>query len=167
MWVVEFLPAWLFYATFLIGVAGLGASFIIGLLPFFKQYVLPARIIFTIVLVGSTWFLGAASNEEKWQQRVRELEEKVRIAEQKSQQVNEQIEVKVVEKTKVVKEKGELRIEYVNKLVKGDTVEIIKDMSEEERQKFLVKQKELQDAIKNCPVPRILVEEHNKVVDQK
>ncbi len=67
----------------------------------------------------------------------------------------------------MIKEKGQLRIEYVNKLVKGDTVEIVKDMSEEERQKFLAKQKELQDAIKNCPVPKILVEEHNKVVEQK
>jgi hypothetical protein len=167
MWVVEFLPAWFFYFTFLASVAALVATFFISFLPFFKQYVLPVRIIATLVLVGSAWYLGGHANEEKWIQRVRELEEKVRIAEQKSQQANEQIEVKVVEKTKVIKEKGQLRIEYVNKLVKGDTVEIVKDMSEEERQKFLVKQKELQDAIKNCPVPRILVEEHNKVVDQK
>ena len=40
-------------------------------------------------------------------------------------------------------------------------------MSEEERQAFLVKQKELQDALKNCPVPKIIVEEHNKAAEKK
>ena len=69
--------------------------------------------------------------------------------------------------TKVIKEKGKLQIEYVNRLVKGDTVEIVKDMSEEERQAFLVKQKELQDALKNCPVPKIIVEEHNQAAEKK
>lgn len=111
--------------------------------------------------------IGAISEREAWEARVREMEEKVRLAEEKAQQVNEQIEVKVIEKTKVIKEKGKTQIEYVNKLVKGDTVEIVKDMSEEERQKFLVKQKELQDAVKNCPIPKIIVEEHNKAVNIK
>ena len=55
----------------------------------------------------------------------------------KNKKINKKFE------TKVIKEKGQLRIEYVNRLVKGDTVEIVKDMSEEEKQKFLAKQKEL------------------------
>jgi len=121
MWVVEFLPAWFFYATFLIGVVGLGASFIIGLLPFFKQYVLPARIIFTIILVGSTWFLGAASNEEKWQQRIKELEAKIAVAEAKSKIVNTKIVTKVVTKTKVIREKAKERVTYIDReIVKYD-----------------------------------------------
>lgn len=121
MWVVEFLPAWFFYATFLIGVVGLGATFLIGLLPFFKQYVLPARIVFTIILVASTWFLGAASNEEKWQQRVKELEAKIEIAEAKSREENVKIVTKIVTKTKVIKEKAKERVEYVDReIVKYD-----------------------------------------------
>jgi ferredoxin len=39
-------------------------------------------------------------------------------------------------------------------------------MSEEERKAFLEKQKELQDALKNCPVPRIIVQEHNKAAEK-
>lgn len=121
MWVVEFLPAWFFYATFLIGVVGLVATFFIGLLPFFKQYVLPARIIFTIILVGSTWFLGAASNEEKWQQRIKELEAKIAVAEAKSKIVNTKIVTKVVTKTKVIREKAKERVTYIDReIVKYD-----------------------------------------------
>jgi ferredoxin len=40
-------------------------------------------------------------------------------------------------------------------------------MSDQEKQVFLEKQKELQDALKNCPVPRIIIEEHNKAANQK
>lgn len=121
MWVVEFLPSWFFYATFIFGVVGLGATFIIGLLPFFKTYVLPARIIFTVILVGSTWLLGAASNEEKWQQRVTELEAKIAVAEAKSQEENVKIVTKLVTKTKVIREKAKERVAYIDReIVKYD-----------------------------------------------
>jgi len=168
MWILNFLPDWFFHALLLIGVVGYASTFLIRFLPsFVYMYKLPIQLVSVGIMACSLFMIGAISEREAWEARVKEMEEKVRLAEQKAQQVNEEIQIKVVEKTKVIKEKGQLRIEYVNKLVKGDTIEIVKDMSEEERQKFLVKQKELQDAIKNCPVPKILVEEHNKVVDQK
>ncbi len=84
------------------------------------------------------------------------------MSEEKSKQANEQLESKVVEKTKIIREKGKTQIEYINRLVEGKTVEIVKDMSAEERAAFEAKQKELLDAIKNCPVPKIIVEEQNK-----
>jgi hypothetical protein len=168
MWLLNFLPDWFFHALLLIGIVGYASTFLLRFLPpFVYMYKLPIQLVSIAIMAISLFMIGANSEREAWIARVKEMEEKVRLAEQKSQQVNEKIEVQVVEKTKVIKEKGQLRIEYVNKLVKGDTVEIVKDMSEEERQKFLAKQKELQDAIKNCPVPKILVEEHNKVVEQK
>ena len=120
-----------------------------------------------MILLAGIYLEGGLSTELEWRKRVAEMEEKVKILEENSKKINTKIETKVVEKTKVIKEKGKLQIEYVNRLVKGDTVEIVKDMSEEERQAFLVKQKELQDALKNCPVPKIIVEEHNKAAEKK
>jgi len=168
MWLLNFLPNWIFHALLLIGVLGYASTFFLRFLPaFVYMYKLPIQLVSFAVVAGSLFMIGAISEREAWEARVKEMEEKVRIAEQKAQQENERIEVKVVEKTKVIKEKGKIQIEYINRLVKGDTVEIVKDMSEEERQKFLAKQKELQDAIKNCPIPKIIVEEHNKAVDIK
>jgi hypothetical protein len=103
----------------------------------------------------------------QWRTKVADMEEKIRLAEEKSHEVNTKIQTRIVEKTKIVKEKGKIQIEYINRLVKGDTVEIVKDMSDQEKQVFLEKQKELQDALKNCPVPRIIIEEHNKAANQK
>jgi hypothetical protein len=77
------------------------------------------------------------------------------------------IETKIVEKVKIIKEKGQKQIEYIDRVVKGDTTEITKDMSEQERQVFLAKQKQLEDSIKNCPVPEIIVEELNKAAEPK
>lgn len=121
MWIIDWLPSWFFYATFMLGLVGLVATFFIGLLPLFKQYVLPARIIFTLVLVGSTWFLGGHANEEKWQARVTELEEKVKAAEAKSQEENVKIVTKLVTKTKVIRQKAKERVAYIDReIVKYD-----------------------------------------------
>jgi ferredoxin len=95
------------------------------------------------------------------------MEIKVKQAEAQAKEANEQINTRVVERTKVVREKGKTQIEYINRLVEGKTVEIVKDMSAEERAVFEKKQKELQDALKSCPVPRIIIEEHNKAAEIK
>ena len=60
---------------------------------------------------------GSYGTEMLWRERVRELADKVKIAEEKSAQVNTVIETKIVEKIKVVKENV-----YVNR-------EIIKEVA--------------------------------------
>lgn len=167
MWLLNFLPDWFFHLITLLGIGGIIASFFLGMIPFISKYKLPLQIISIVLLIGGIYMEGAMSNEAKWQMMVKEMEVKVKEAEIKSMEANQALEATIVEKTVVVKEKGKTRIEYINRLVEGKTVEIVKDMSAEEKEAFLKKQKELQDALKNCPVPKIIVEEHNKVVEQK
>jgi len=167
MWLLNFLPDWFFHLVTLLGIAGIVVGFFLGIIPLIGKYKLPIQIFSIILLVGGIYMEGAMSNEEKWQILVKEMEVKVKEAEIKSIEVNREIEEKLIEKTKVIREKGKTRIEYINRLVEGKTVEIVKDMSEEERAVFEKKQKELLDSIKNCPVPRIIVEEQNKAADQK
>jgi len=122
MWLVDFLPEWFFYFTFLASVAALVATFFISFLPFFKQYVLPVRVVATLVLVGSTWYLGGHANEEKWQQRVKELEAKIAIAEAKSKEANTKIVTKLITQTKIIKEKADERVSYIDReIIKYDS----------------------------------------------
>lgn len=171
MWILNFLPTWIIYAITVAGAVGLVVSFFTGIFTrFFPTLTLikfPLQIISTLVVSFGLYLWGGKANQEMWEAKVREMEEKVKIAEEKSQKFNAELETKVVEKTKIVREKGKTQIEYINRLVKGDTVEIVKDMSEDQKQEFLAKQKELQDALSNCPVPRIIVEEHNKATNIK
>jgi hypothetical protein len=95
-------------------------------------------------LLLSIWCLGAASNEEKWQERVKELEAKLLAAENKSHEENVKIEEKVVTKTKVIKEKGEDIIKFIDREV--------------------LKNNEIIKYVENCPVPKDVIEIHNSAV---
>ena len=171
MWLLHLLPeSLILYITYCligVGAAGLLISWLITFIPFLNIHRTWVQLVSIIMLAGGLYWYGGYSNELSWRERVTEMEEKVRQAEEKSKEVNNQIETKIVEKTKIIREKGKTQIEYINRLVEGKTVEIVKDMSEQERQTFLAKQKELQDAVKNCPIPRVIVEEHNKAAEPK
>jgi hypothetical protein len=171
MWLLHLLPdsLILFFTYCLIGagVLGLVASWFITFIPFLNIYRKWIQIASILLLVAGIYWYGGYSNEMLWRARVAEMEAKVAAAEAKSKETNKEIETKIVERTKVIREKGKTQIEYINRLVEGKTVEIVKDMSAEERAAFEAKQKELLDAIKNCPVPKIIVEEQNKAAAQK
>ena len=171
MWLLSFLPTafleFVINAVLIGSIIGIAIGFVGSKLPFVGSYstiIKYASIVF--FCIGLYW-KGGFSVEEEWRARVEEMQAKVKLAEEQSKQANEQLENKIVEKTKIVREKGKIQIEYINRLVEGKTVEIVKDMSEEQKKEFLAKQKELQDALQNCPVPRIIIEEHNKAAERK
>ena len=170
-WILKLLPdsllMFIFYGCAGIGLALILISWFIWFIPFINRYRFPVQVIGVAAFGIGAFFSGGYGVEMMWRERVAEMEKKVAEAEAKSKEVNTVIETKVVEKVKVIKEKGKKQIEYIDRIVKGDTTEITKDMSEEERKTFLAKQKELEDSIKNCPVPKIVVEEINKAADPK
>lgn len=169
MWLLHLLPdsliLYITYAMLGIGFAGIVLGFFLGKIPFVSQYKLPIQIASIILFCSGLYWYGGYSTEMAWRARVAEMEEKVRQAEKKSEAANEEIQKRIVEKTKLIKEKGKKQVEYITRMVEGKT--ITTDMSEAERAAFLAKQKELQDAVKNCPVPKIIVEEHNKAAESK
>ena len=129
MWLLNFLPDWLFYATLMAGVLGLVASYFMKFIPFVYMYKTPIQLVSTFVIVGSTFMLGAAWNDQAWRDRVAEMEKKVAAAEAKSAEENVKIVTKLVKKTEVVRIKGEETIKYIDKeIVKyNDRCEIPED----------------------------------------
>jgi len=65
---------------------------------------MPAELVGVLCLCIGAYFFGWRGNEEKWLAKIKELEEKVQIAESKSREVNTVIETKIVTKIKVIKE---------------------------------------------------------------
>ena len=171
MWLLSFLPTgfleFIINAVLVGSVAGIVLGFFGSKLPFVGTHATIIKYVSIALFCVGLYWKGGFSVEKEWRQRVEEMEAKVRAAEEKSKETNEKINTRVVERTKVVREKGKTQIEYINRLVEGRTIEIVKDMNAEERAVFESKQKELQDALKNCPVPRIIVEEHNKAAEIK
>ena len=120
-WVVSLIPngilLWVYYLLLFSGFGLYIASKLVVWIPMMGQYKLPAEVVGVVLLVVGAYFYGGYSVEMSWRERVAELEAKVKIAEEKSQQVNKVIETKVVERIKVVKENV-----YVNR-------EIIKEVA--------------------------------------
>ena len=108
MWVLNFLPPWIHQAFVLIGFVGiivsLFASFFSRFLPTLLLIKLPLQIISIGFLVFGVYLWGGIANQEMWEARVKEMQEKVAIAEQKSKEVNTKIQYKYLDKIKVVQE---------------------------------------------------------------
>jgi len=120
-WIVSFIPdslfVWIYYAFTIAGVSLYIGSKLVTWIPMIGQYKLPAELVGVVLLVIGSYLFGSYGTEMAWRERVAELEAKVKVAEEKSQQVNTVIETKIVEKIKIVKENV-----YVNR-------EIIKEVA--------------------------------------
>ena len=124
MWILKWLPFWIFYAAFFVGLLGFIATYLLRFVPIpaLFMYKTPIQIVSAILMVVGVYMAGAISNEEAWLAKVKELEVKVAEAEAKSQQVNVQVVEKVVTKTQVVRERGKDIVQYVDReVVKYDS----------------------------------------------
>jgi hypothetical protein len=115
MWFIDWLPDFVFHLIVLAGVLGLLAAQFFRFIPFVSQYTQPIKIASIVLLVVGIWFEGGISNEAKWQARVTEMEKKIAAAEVKAAQQNVKIVEKIVTKDKIIKEKGDEIIRYVDR----------------------------------------------------
>jgi len=122
MWILQWLPDWIFYGIFFAGLLGLLATYVMKFIPFVYVYRTPIQAVSVLAIAIGTYMSGAISNEEAWQARVKEMEAKVAAAEAESQKENVKIVEKVVTKTQIVRTRGEDIVKYVDKeIVKYDT----------------------------------------------
>ena len=106
-WMLSFIPdtffVWVSYALVGLGVALYILSKVIQWLPLLSQYKFPAEILGVLLLTVGAYVFGSYGTEMVWRERVREIEEKVAISEQKAKEKNIEIRTKIVEKIKEVK----------------------------------------------------------------
>jgi len=117
MWILQWLPNWLFHLVLLAGVVGLLASLFLSFIPFIKTYTTPVKIGSICLIVIGVWFEGAIHNQEAWEEKVRELEAKVALANEQSKKENIKIVEKVVNKIEIVKTRGQDIVQYVDREV--------------------------------------------------
>ena len=104
MFLLNFLPEWIFYALSLVGI--IGTVLIIsfgGLIP--VQYKLGLQITFVFLLAIGLFFIGAISNEEKWQLKVKDMEIKIAQQEAAASEITTEVITKYVDRVKIVEGK--------------------------------------------------------------
>lgn len=124
MWILQFLPFWIFYTILFVGVIVFASTYLIKFIPIpaIYLYKTPLQIISMFLIVIGVYMSGSIANENSWLLKVKDLEIKVAQAEAKSQEVNVKIVEKFITKTQIVREKGAEIVRYVDKeIVKYDS----------------------------------------------
>ena len=117
MWALYFLPTWYVHVIPLAALAIIVASMFLKIIPFINAYYIPIRIIGVVLLFFGIFFEGGLYVNQEWAAKIREMEEKIAVAEEKSKQENVKIVEKIVVKQKVIKEKGDEVIKFIDKEV--------------------------------------------------
>ena len=102
MWILQWLPDWIFHLIVIAGILGLLASTFFGFIPFISKYTIPVKVVSIVLLVIGVWFEGGISNNNAWLEKVHALEKKVAEAEAKSAQANTALTSKIAEKNKEI-----------------------------------------------------------------
>jgi hypothetical protein len=142
MWILEWLPNWIFYAILFIGVIGFLITYLLKFIPIpaLYMYKAPIQIVSVIFIVIGVYMAGSIANNESWLAKVKEVEAKLAEAEAKGAVETVKIVEKVVVQQKVIKEKGKDIIQYVDReVVKFDN---------------------------KCEIPPAFVDVHNKAAEK-
>jgi hypothetical protein len=161
-WMIDLIPDamlnWIYWLIIAAGITGVLAGWLGKRIPFYGNYVKILQPVGIILLVLGVWLRGGYDTEMAWRAKVAEAEARVAAAEQKSQETNTIIEEKVVEKTKVIKEKGNTIVKYIDRY---NDREVIKTVEGPER----VRIEEVIKYIEKCPVPKEIIDLHNQAAE--
>ena len=116
-WLLTLLPVWIIHSVLGLGVLGLLIAFFVQRIPFVKTYGYMIKIVSSILLVLGLFLQGALAYKESTALAVAKLEAKLAKAEAKSQKTNVEIVEKIVKDTEVVRVKGKIITEYVEREV--------------------------------------------------
>ena len=138
MWILSWLPNWIFYGMVIIGVIGFAATYLFKYIPvpFIYMYRKPIQIGSMLAIIFGTFMSGAIYDNEAWEARVKEMEAKVAKAEEQSKEANTVIESKVEKAKEKIVQKQVVVKQYIDReVVKYDNT---------------------------CVIPKEFVEVHNK-----
>jgi hypothetical protein len=135
MWYLQFVPHWIFYGILGIGIFGIIFS---RFVPFY--YKTAVQAVSYIAFAFGLFMAGAVKGSESLLAEIKDLKEKVTVAEVKSVEETVKIETKYINKTQVIRERGEDVIKYIDReVVKYDST---------------------------CVIPKEFIEAHNKAAEK-
>lgn len=115
MWILSFLPIWIFHAIIIAGAAAVLVSMFLKAIPFISQYQMPLKIAGAAAILIGTWFEGGIADNLAWQARVKEMEEKVAVAEQQAKDANDKLDKASQKKVTQIREKQVVVKQYIDK----------------------------------------------------
>jgi len=141
MWYLSLLPNAFFHAIVIAGILAVLGSMFLKMVPIVDKYYIPMRILGFVLFTFGIYFEGGLANEAQWVAKVKEIEAKVVVVEAESKKETIKIQQKIVVREKVIREKGEDIVRYIDReIVKYDN---------------------------SCIIPKEVIDTHNKAAKKE
>ena len=141
MWYLSLLPNAFFHAIVIAGILAVLGSMFLKMVPIVNKYYIPMRIVGFVLFTFGIYFEGGLANEAQWVAKVKEIEAKVVVVEAESKKETIKIQQKIVVREKVIREKGEDIVRYIDReIVKYDN---------------------------SCIIPKEVIDTHNKAAKKE
>ena len=124
MWILKWLPDWIFYFILLSGVVGFAITYLLRFIPISILYIYktPIQLGSLFLIAFGTFMSGAIYDNNAWLDKVKVMEEKVAKSEQESKEANEKLDQVTKTNLDKIKEKKIYIKEYIDReVVKYDT----------------------------------------------
>lgn len=117
LWILQFLPDWVYYGILGLGLVGLVITYFLRFIPIpaIYMYKTPIQLVSVFMIAFGVYMSGVIANENKWKERVAQLEKEYAESQVKSEKVNTEIVTKYITKREVIHEKGEEQIRYIDR----------------------------------------------------
>ena len=142
MWILDWMPSWVFHLTVLIGAGGVLASWVLAFVPFVTMYRLPIQVLSIMILAFGIYAEGGLSNQQKWELRVSETEKKVLIAEAKAEGLTRKLTELILQNEKDIEEITTSNLTQLRNIsakinmqckVDGDTINILNNAAKNKK----------------------------------
>ena len=104
MWILNFLPNFIFDILVLIGILGIIASLILKSIPFISKYNIPILIVSIIIAMIAAWYKGAIAKDIEYKLAIEEMKLKVADSEKRAAEANAQIEYIFIDRIQPIKD---------------------------------------------------------------
>jgi len=119
MWILEWLPNWVFYGILAIGLIGWLITYLLKFIPLPQLFIYrnPIQMVSVGLIIIGVYMSGSIANNEAWEAKVREVQAKVAEAEAKAAKETVKIVEKIVVQEKIVRQRGQDIVQYVDREV--------------------------------------------------
>lgn len=120
MWIVNFLPDWVFHLITLAGLVLFVVSVVLAYIPLIDRYKIPLQVLGIFIVSVGLFFEGTLYSNVQWNAKVAELELKVAAAEAASAKANTKIVTKYITRVEQIKDNTDETIKYIEQHVARD-----------------------------------------------
>lgn len=126
MWILNWLPYWVFYLVLVLGVLGIVASYVLKTIPTVSKHAMSIQVAAILLTVVGVWFAGGIAKDREYRERIAALQLEIAKSEKRAAEANAEIEYVYVDRVQVVEKVryqvvGSIR-EYSNELDANCTI---------------------------------------------